>query len=120
MFSSELPLAALVQLCRVLRHSLDAGIGLRDVFRQQATRGPAAVRPVAERLSAQLERGESFEAALERERAAFPPLFVALAVVGEQTGHLPEVFGELEKYYLLQQKLRREFRSRSFLPLMQL
>jgi type II secretory pathway component PulF len=43
-----------------------------------------------------------------------------MAVVGEQTGNLPEVFADLEKYYLLQQKLRREFRSRSFLPLAQL
>ncbi|HYT95424.1 MAG TPA: type II secretion system F family protein, partial [Gemmataceae bacterium] len=120
MFSSQLPLVALVELCRVLRHSLGAGIALRDVFRQQATRGSAAVRGVAQRITTHLERGESLEAALEHERAVFPSLFLAMAVVGERTGNLPEVFTELEKYYLLQQKLRREFRSRSFLPLVQL
>jgi type IV pilus assembly protein PilC len=120
MFSSQLPLAALVDFCRVLRHSLAAGIGLRDVFRQQAARGPAAVRPVAERIHNRLDHGESLEAALVHERAVFPPLFLAMAVVGEQSGNLPEVFAELEKYYLLQQKLQRQFRSRTFFSLLQL
>ena len=32
-----------------------------------------------------------------------------MAVVGEQTGHLPEAFGELERYFELQWKLRKQF-----------
>jgi type II secretory pathway component PulF len=39
-------------------------------------------------------------------------LFLDLAVVGEETGNLPEIFGELEEYYRMQQKLAREFRSK--------
>ncbi len=35
MFSSRLPLSSLIELCRVLRHYLGAGLTLRDVFRQQ-------------------------------------------------------------------------------------
>jgi type II secretory pathway component PulF len=120
LFSAQLPLASLVEVCRILRHSLGAGITLRDVFRQLATRGPKAARPVAERIRKRLERGDSLEAALMGEGNVFPPLLIALARVGERTGHLPEIFGELEKYYLLQQKLRREFRARSFPALFQL
>jgi type II secretory pathway component PulF len=120
MFSSKIPLSNLVELCRVLRHSLGAGLTLRDVFRQQAERGAAAVRPVALRIRSALDQGESLEAALEEERHRFPPLFLALASVGEQTGQLPEIFGELEKYYALQQKLRRQLISQSFLPVVQL
>src|SRR5437868_2137971 len=119
-FSSQLPAAALAGLCHVLRHSLDAGITLRDVFRQQAARGQPAVRDAAERVRLRLERGDSLEAALEDEQGVFPPLFRAMAQVGEQTGRLPEVFAELEKYYALQEKLRREFRSRTFPMLVQL
>jgi type II secretory pathway component PulF len=120
LFSSRLPLQSLIELCRVLRHSLSAGIMIRDVFRQLADRGPRPVRAIAGRIALDLERGESLEAALAKEQAAFPPLFLSLAKVGEETGNLPEVLGELEKYYLLQQRLGRTFRAKSMLPLIEL
>jgi type II secretory pathway component PulF len=119
-FSTRIPLSNLIELCRVLRHNLAAGLTLRDVFRQQAERGPAAVRPIAGRIRTLLENGDSLESALDREKAAFPPLFLSMAAVGEETGQLSEIFGELEKYYVLQQKLRRQVRSQSMLPLIQL
>jgi type II secretory pathway component PulF len=118
-FSRQLPLASLTGLCRALRHNLGAGLTLRDVFRQQAERGPAAVRPVADRIRQVLDRGGSLASALEPERDVFPPLFLALASVGEETGHLPEIFGELETYYRMQESLRRQFRSRSTGPALQ-
>jgi type IV pilus assembly protein PilC len=119
LLSSRLPLSSLIDLCRSLRHNLGAGLRLVDVFRQQASRGPAAVRPVAGRITQVLERGGALEKALDRERSVFPPLFHDLAVVAEQTGNLPEVFGELEKYYVLQQRLRRQFWAGAAWPLIQ-
>lgn len=120
MFSATLPLSSLIDLCRVLRHQLGAGLTLRDVFRKQAERGPRALRPVARNICTALESGDGLRAALEKERDAFPPLFLSLAAVGEETGQLPEVFTELEKYFTLQQKLRRQLRSQSMLPIIQL
>jgi type II secretory pathway component PulF len=119
LFSSRLPLSNLIELCRVLRHYLGAGIGLVQVFRQQASKGALAVRPVAGRIAAALEEGDDLETALKREADAFPPLFVSLARVGEQTGMMPEVFAELEKYYSRQQKLRRDFVARVTWPVIQ-
>jgi type IV pilus assembly protein PilC len=116
LFSRQLPLASLIEFCRVLRYNLSAGLTLRHVFRQQAKRGPLAVRPVAARISDKIEEGESLEAALKHETDRFPPLFVSLAVVGEETGNLPEVLAELEKYYLLLQRLRRQFISQIAWP----
>lgn len=118
-FSARLPLSSLIELCRTLRHSLGAGLPLRDVFHQQARRGPSAVRPVAERISQGLKRGDALEDTLKREQAAFPPLFLALASVGEHTGNLPETFAELEKYFLLQQRLRRQFVAQIAWPVFQ-
>jgi type IV pilus assembly protein PilC len=120
LFSSQLPLGNLIELCRVLRHNLGAGLTLRDVFRQQAERGAPAVRPLAAEIRTSLEQGESLKDALERHRYRFPPLFLALASVGEETGQLPEIFTELEKYYILQQKLRRQVISQSIMPVIQL
>ncbi|HEX5271792.1 MAG TPA: type II secretion system F family protein [Gemmataceae bacterium] len=116
----RLPLSALIDLCRALRHYLGAGLTLRDVFRQQAGKGSAAVRPVAARISAGLESGDDLEDLLRKESAAFPPLFTALATVGEQTGMLPEVFRELEDYFRLQQRLRRQFLALITWPAIQL
>jgi type IV pilus assembly protein PilC len=119
LFSSRLPTSSLIELCRALRHYLGAGLTLRDVFQQQSRKGSLPVRPVAARISATLERGDDLEEALQHEQGAFPPLFVSLAAVGEQTGTLPEVCHELEKYYRLQQTLWRQFWSQITWPLFQ-
>ncbi len=119
-FSRQLPTSGLIELCRALRHNLAAGLTLPRVFAQQAQRGPLAVRPVADRIADRLTQGDSLEAALSKERYAFPPLFLAMAEVGEETGTLPEVFTELEKYFLLQQRLQRQFWTQSAWPLFQL
>jgi type IV pilus assembly protein PilC len=120
LFSQQLPLSSLIELCRALRHYLGAGLTLRDVFEQQSRRGTLAVRPVAARIAAGLRTGGDLEAALKGERGAFPPLFVSLASVGEQTGMLPEVCGELEKYFSMQLKLRRQFLGQIAWPMFQL
>ena len=99
MFRSSCPLPALILWCRALRHGLDVGLSPVRVFRQQAKSGPAVFRPVAERMAARLEEGESMSDALRPEAWRFPLLFVELIAVGEQAGRLPVVFAELEKHY---------------------
>jgi type IV pilus assembly protein PilC len=120
LFSRRLPLSTLADLCRTLRHYLGAGLTLRDVFRQQAAKGRPGVRPMAARISAGVESGEALEELLRKETALLPPLFVSLATVGEQTGMLPEVFRELEKYFLLQDRLRKQFLMQIAWPAFQL
>jgi type II secretory pathway component PulF len=119
-FSRQLPLWSLTEFCRVLRHNLEAGLTLRHVFRQQAERGPRPVRPVAERISRDLEQGESLKDALTKEEAHFPVIFVSLTAVGEESGNLPEVLADLEKYFVLQQRLRRQFFSQIAWPVIQM
>lgn len=95
-FSQRLGLTPLSDLCRVLHHSLAAGVPLVKVFQQQAKSGPPSVRVLAAEIASNLERGDSLDAALARQAAAFPPLFRMLATVGEQSGTLPAVFAELD------------------------
>src|SRR5688572_8058990 len=66
--SSSISLSALVELCRVLRHNLDAGLSLLNVFRQQAKRGPSEIRGVAEEIAGDLAKGRDLEHALEKQR----------------------------------------------------
>ena len=108
MFAPSLSLQNLIDLCRILRHNLSAGLTLHHVFRQQAEKGPTAIRLLARRVLEAIETGQSLSAALEAEKSQLSPLFLSMVKVGEQTGHLPEIFEALEKHYLLEQKLRRQ------------
>jgi type II secretory pathway component PulF len=119
LFSRQLPLATLIDLCHLLRINLSAGLTLLTVFRQLATRGSRKVRPVAGRILLHLEHGDNLRTALNFERDVFPSLFLDMADLGEKTGRLPEVLEELERYYVQQQKVRRQLRQSSFLPVVQ-
>jgi type IV pilus assembly protein PilC len=117
--SSRLSLSDVIELCRSLRHYLGAGLTLVDAFRFQAKGGAARVRPVAGRMAESLAQGESLEDTLRREADVFPSVFLSLARVGENTGMLAEIFGELEKYFLRQRKLWRQFIGQSAWPIIQ-
>jgi type II secretory pathway component PulF len=119
MFSARLSLTDLIDLCRVLKHQLAAGISIHQVLKQQAERGRRSFRAIAGRLSEAIQRGVSFSDALDGDRAAFPPLFLAMVKLGENTGQMAEIFGEMERYYQLELQLRRQFRSQTFLPKVQ-
>ncbi len=119
MFSSRLPLKSLIELCRVLRHYLGAGLTLPDVFRQQERNGPAVVRAVAGRVAVRIEQGKALEDALKPDAALFPPLFLSLTNVGERTGMLPEIFSELERYFRRQKQMRDRFIAASAWPIIQ-
>jgi type IV pilus assembly protein PilC len=109
LFSKQIPLQSLVDHCRALRHMLEAGLTLAQAMKQQAKKGPFAVRPVAERMAKKLAKGEDFKSVLKEEMDYFPPLFLALGTVAEETGNLPEVLRELEQYFELQIELWRTF-----------
>lgn len=107
-------------LCHAFRVGHNAGMTLVEIFQQQARKGPISARPLIARVAERLKQGDSLEDALKAEGEAFPPLFVSMAAVGEQTGNLPEVFHELEKYYRAQLTLWREFIAHSVWPMIQL
>jgi type IV pilus assembly protein PilC len=119
MFSAQLSLPDLIDLCRVLKHNLGAGLSILKVMKQQADRGRRSFRALATRISVAIQQGSSLSKALEQEKNSFPVLFLALVKLGETTGHMPEIFAELEQYYQLELQLKRQFRSQTMLPLIQ-
>ncbi len=117
--SSKCPLPALVEWCRTLRFSLSAGLDPIKIFKQQGKSGPRALRALAKEFSEKLSKGSSLEDALEPHRDKFPPLFVELVAVGEQTGRLEDTFQELEEYYSSALTTQRNFRSAMMYPAIQ-
>lgn len=117
--SSKCPLPALIMWCRTLHHSLGAGLSPVRIFKQQAKSGPRPLRDVAGDVAAKLGDGESLEDAFEPYRNRFPPLFLELVAVGEQTGRLEDTFRELELYYESTLSIQRNFRSQMAYPAIQ-
>jgi type IV pilus assembly protein PilC len=117
--SSKCPLPALVMWCRTLYHSLSAGLDPVRIFKQQAKSGPRALRDVAADVADKLGKGESLEDAFTPYQNRFPPLFLELIAVGEQTGRLEDTFRELEQYYESSLSIQRNFRSQMAYPAIQ-
>jgi len=117
--SSKCPLPDLVSWCRTLHHSLGAGLSPVRIFKQQAKSGPRALRDVAADLTRKLESGQSLEDSLHDYRDRFPPLFLELVAVGEQTGRLEDTFRELEQYYESNLHVQRNFRAQMMYPAIQ-
>lgn len=111
----NIPMSQRIELARRLRFNLEAGITLVESFRQQAQRGKEPLRSACADIQKQLQKGISLQEALEK-NGQFPPLFVTLAGVGEHSGHLPEIFAALERYYTQQLQLNRKFLSRMIMP----
>jgi type IV pilus assembly protein PilC len=105
--------------CRAIRHGHGAGLTLVRMFGMQAKTGPIALRAAAGRIAERLEGGQSLDDALTAEAPNLPELFVALAAVGERSGRIPEVFGQLEEYYSLQGQMRRQFVAQAAWPVFQ-
>src|SRR5262245_16504142 len=120
MFSSKISLYSLVTLCQAFRVGHGAGLPLVDVFEQQGRKGPFAARPVVSKIAERLRAGDALEDVLRSYSGNFPPLFISMVTVGEQTGNLPEVFKELERYYRMQLTLRRQFLTQITWPVIQL
>jgi type II secretory pathway component PulF len=113
-------LGALIEHCRGLRYMLEAGLTLGQAMKQQAKKGPLSVRPVAGRMGQRLSKGEDFRTVLREERDRFPPLFLALGSVAEETGNLPEVLRDLEEYFETQRQMWKKFWSMIAWPMFQL
>jgi type II secretory pathway component PulF len=111
--------ASLMQVCRSLRHLLEAGVPLAKAWQQLADKGPTPFRTLAANVADQLKQGESLETALQSWTLRLPAFFTAAVIVGERTGRLPEVLLELEQAFALQLELRRQFWSRITWPLFQ-
>jgi type II secretory pathway component PulF len=117
--SSKCPLTALVAWCRTLHHSIGAGLPLVRIFKILGKSGARPLRWLARILEKRLIAGSSLEDALEPHRDIFPPMFLEMVAVGEQTGRLEDTFRELERYYEASLTTQRNFRSQMIYPLFQ-
>jgi len=120
MFESRISTKNLAILCRRLSLSLGAGVDVRTVWARESLglRGPAHQR-FAE-VSDSVAQGDSISAGIAGTGNYFPVFFRELVKVGEQTGHLPEVFHRLAEHYETQLQLRRRLATALTWPVIEL
>lgn len=101
--------------------TLQAGIDLRTLWAREATQARSyAARQRLSAVSQAINQGESLTKALALTGDFFPTLFLEMIEVGEQSGHLGEVFGQLAEHYEAQVQLRRSFLAAISWPLVEL
>lgn len=120
-FSARIGQLELANLCRRLATALESGVDARRVFAREATGGASGrMRRQLEQVSRAVAQGESLNDALALTGDYFPPLFLEMVLVGEQTGHTAEVFRHLAEHYEHQVKLRQTFLASITMPMIQL
>jgi type II secretory pathway component PulF len=121
LFSPRISTKSLATLCRRWATALIAGIDIRSHVARDAemARGSAA-RRVMESISQCVRRGQSLTDALAQTDDYFPQLFREMIEVGEQSGHLGEVFRQLALHYEQQIERRRTFQAAIVWPMIEL
>jgi type IV pilus assembly protein PilC len=121
LFSPRLPLKPLASLCRRLATALSAGVDARTIWAREAehAQGMACRRHLAH-ISDSVNQGGSVAAAMCDAGDYFPSLVREMVDVGEQSGHLAEVFDQLADHYQHQMQLRRAFFSAIAWPMTEL
>jgi type II secretory pathway component PulF len=121
LFSPRIGLRDLAQLCQRLAIALASGIEVRRVLERETgnTRRPV-LRSYLREINDAVAKGDTFTEGLARTDKYFPPLLAEMVNVGEQTGHLAEVFRHLADHYAEQLRLRRSFLSSIVWPCVQL
>ena len=121
LFSPRIGLRDLAQICRRLALALSSGIEVRRVFEREAGSSFSPIlRAKVRTISEAIARGDTVAEGLAATGDYFPPLLAEMVNVGENTGHLAEVFRHLADHYEEKLRLRRQFQSSITWPVIQL
>ena len=83
----------------------------------EASASSPGLQKVIGGLSRSLDEGVDLTTAMRRQDDVFPELFIGLVRIGETTGNLPGVFGDLSEYLLKEQETIKKIKSARRYPL---
>jgi type IV pilus assembly protein PilC len=108
----------LIWFCHGAATMLDAGLPVIRVLEVLSGQAPGRLGSKVAGMKRAVEAGDNLTEAAEKQ-GIFPPLFLQLVSVGEESGTLERTLAELGRYYEFQQRLWRSFLSRVTLPAVQ-
>ena len=98
----------------------ESGIDIRRTWQRETESARGRMQVEFAKIRDAVGRGDSLSSALAAERQLFPPLFLEMVEVGEQTGTLGRVFRRLSDHYRHQVQLQRSFLSAITWPMLEL
>jgi type IV pilus assembly protein PilC len=118
--SPRISTKTLAELSHRLSVETEAGIDVRRTWQREAESARGAAHAPFAQIRDAVAGGESVSLALASTGELFPPLFLEMVHVGEQTGTLGRVFHRLAEHYRHQQRRRRAFLGAIAWPMLQL
>lgn len=120
MFSQELGPSTLENFCRTLSRGLHSGLDPVKILKMEQKRGNSHLSNACGELALSISRGETLYESFNQHSKLFPLLMLSMIQVGEETGSLAEILGELSRHYGEQAMLQRRLKSQITMPVFQL
>src|SRR3954471_21997748 len=120
LFEPQLSNKSLAEMCHRLAIETDTGIDIRRTWQRETDITRGRVQPYIASIRDAVARGDTLADALTSTGSVFPPLFLEMARVGEQTGTLAKVFSRLETHYRRQVRAERIFLGAIAWPMFEL
>jgi type II secretory pathway component PulF len=111
---------ALTELCHRLAVETDSGIDIRRTWQRETDMARGRFHPYFAQVRDAVAKGDSLAMALAGTGNVFPPLFLEMAHVGEETGTLGRVFHRLESHFRRQVQAQRIFLGAIAWPMIEL
>jgi type II secretory pathway component PulF len=111
---------ALAELCHRLAMETDSGIDIRRTWQRETEMARGRFHPYFAQVRDAVAKGDSLSAALQKTGSVFPPLFLEMSHVGEETGTLGRVFHRLENHFRRQVQAQRIFLGAVAWPMIEL
>lgn len=109
---TSVSLEDLIVFCRQMYALMKSGVPILRAINGLAE--SSSSKPLSEALfdvASQLEGGFALSSALNKHPKIFPPLFIAIVHVGENTGQLDESFLKLASYFEKEQETRKRVKA---------
>jgi type IV pilus assembly protein PilC len=106
---SRISSAALIRLCHRVGTAVRSGVDVRRVWEMEERHAHGALRTALEGVRRNVAAGGGVAEAMHAANGFFPPMFVQMVAVGEETGKLDEVLLRLGEHYEHLARMRRMF-----------
>jgi type II secretory pathway component PulF len=100
---------SLIQLCHRVGTAVKAGIDARRVWETEERHATGPLRAALGAIRQRIDSGGTVAEGMEDANGYFPPMFVQMVAIGEQTGKLDEVLKRLGEHYEHLATMRRNF-----------
>jgi len=109
---AQVSLDDLIIFCRQMYALMRSGVPiLRAINGMAESTTSVKLKAALIQVSGQLEGGYTLSTALNQHPKIFPPLFVSLVHVGENTGKLDDAFAKLASYFDREQETRKRIKT---------